>query len=57
MAIHPVSVVTSISEGKQEADCKCLNWRTLSQEMLTILRIQPEANFSCTMKCKQEAQL
>ena len=26
MTIYPVSVVTFISEGKQEADCTCLNW-------------------------------
>ena len=26
LAVYPVSVVTSVSEGKQEADCKCLNW-------------------------------
>ena len=25
LTIYPVSIVTSISEGKQEADCKCLN--------------------------------
>ena len=29
LAIYPLSVVTFISEGKQEADCKCLNWSPL----------------------------
>ena len=36
MTIYPVSVVTFISEGKQEADCTCLNWslHILPQKML-----------------------
>ena len=36
MTIYPVSVVTFILEGKQEADCTCLNWspHILPQKML-----------------------
>ena len=26
LAIYPVAIVTSTWEGKQETDCKCLNW-------------------------------
>ena len=40
LAIYLVSVVASISEGKQEADCKCLNW---------------SPPIFCLRKCKQEA--
>ena len=38
LAIYSVSVVTSSSEGKQESDCKYLNWistHLFSQEMQT----------------------
>ena len=38
--IYPVSVVTYILEGKQEADCKCLTW---------------SPPISCLRKCKQKA--
>ena len=40
LAIYHLSVVTSISEGKQEADCKCLNWSPTNPYL---------------RKCKQEA--
>ena len=50
-------VVISISEGKQEADCKYLAHLTLSSEMLTVLSIHHEMKYTylCPMKCKQEA--
>ena len=52
-----LSVVISISEGKQEADWKYLAHLTLPSEMLTVVSIHHEIKYTylCPMKCKQEA--
>ena len=60
LAVYTVSV-PSISESKQEADCKCLTW---SPPISCLRKCKQEASskclawsplVSCPMKCKQEA--
>ena len=57
--LFTISVVTNISEAKQETDCKCLYGSPpiSSQVMLTAGSIQPEAHFFMLHEMQSGGQL
>ena len=62
LAIYPLSVTTSILEGKQEAECKCRNWsppisylrKYKGKAVIGMLR---EAHFFLPQEMQTEGQL